>query len=153
MNPKLAPRPRSGSEARWRMHLAAAGCVRFRWLRRGNGWWPAACGGRISAMFYAVSARPIASALGELYRKLTDGTIRGQQPDGREIVESMQRARMTESGEVRWSEQCFCATPLNHERQTVYDHYFTDLRTEVVEDYVEFDGEPFMEFLARQAAS
>ena len=103
-------------------------------------------------MFYTVSARVIASVMPEFYRKLTDGTIRRQQPDGREIVESMQRARRSESGEVRWSEQCFCPTPLQHERQTVYDHYFTDLRTELVEDHVEFDGEPFTDFLARQAS-
>ena len=103
-------------------------------------------------MFYTVSAREIASVMPEFYRKLTDGTIRRQQPDGREIVESMQRARLSESGEVRWSEQCFCPTPLKHERQTVYDHYFIDLRTELIEDYVEFDGEPFMDFLARQTS-
>lgn len=100
-------------------------------------------------MYYAVSARPIEPAMAEFYKKLTDGTIQGQKPDGEEIVESMQGARLTASGEVRWSEQCFCPTPLRHERATVYDHYFTDLHTEVVEDYVEFDGEPFMDFLAR----
>ena len=65
----------------------------------------------------------------------------------------MRRARLAPSGEVRWSEQCFCPTPLAHERQTVYDRYFTDLKTEVIEDYVVFDGEPFMDFLARRAAA
>ena len=101
-------------------------------------------------MFYAVTARPIAAVMPEFYRKLTDGTIRRQQPDGGEIVDSMRRARVTASGAVRWSEQCFCPTPLNHERQTVYDHYFTDLRTELIKDYAEYDGEPFMNLLAAQ---
>lgn len=105
-------------------------------------------------MFYVVSAqlKPQGNAA-EFYRKLTDGTILGQRPDGREIVESMRRARIAPSGVVRWSGMCFCPTPLEHERQTVYDHYFTDLKTEVVESYREFEGEPFMEFLAGQAVT
>jgi hypothetical protein len=104
-------------------------------------------------MFYEVTARPIESAMAEFHEKLTDGTIERQKPDGEEIVESMQRARVSGSGEVRWSEQCFCPTPLAHERATVYDRYFTGLRTEIVEDYAEFEGEPFMDLLARRAAA
>lgn len=53
---------------------------------------------------------------------------------------------------MRWSEQCFCATPLQHERETVYDRYFTNLHTEAAEDCVETDGAPFMEVLARAAS-
>ena len=101
-------------------------------------------------MFYSVKARYIPSALLEFYRKLTDGSIRRQKPDGQEIVESMRRARITEPGVVRWSEMCFCPTPLAHERQTVYDHHFTDFETEIVDGYVQFDGEPFMDFLSSQ---
>jgi len=104
-------------------------------------------------LYYLVVARPIIAELPELYRKLTDGTIRRQRPDGREIVEAMQRARITATGEVRWSQRCYCPTPLEHERRTVYDRYFTKLRTEAVEGSVEFAGQPFMEFLARLAAS
>ena len=37
-------------------------------------------------------------------------------------------------GVVRWSEVCFCATPLRHEKETVYDHLFEDLETNEVED-------------------
>lgn len=101
-------------------------------------------------MFYSVKARYISSALPEFYRKLTDGSIRRQKPDGQEILESMRRARITEPGVIRWSEMCFCPTPLEHERQTVYDHYFTDFETEVVDGYLQFDGEPFMDFLSSQ---
>lgn len=100
-------------------------------------------------MYYTVKARYIPSEMAEFYRELTDGTIQSQRPDGQEIVASMGRARVTEPGVVRWSEQCFCPTPLAHERQTVYDRYFIDFETEVVDGYVAFDGESFMDRLAR----
>ena len=102
-------------------------------------------------MHYTVEARLKPDAAHELLHKLTDGTIEKQKPDGREIVDSMQRATIDASGVVRWSEVCYCATPLEHERETVYDHYFTDLETREAEDYVEFEGQPFMEHLARLA--
>lgn len=59
----------------------------------------------------------------------------------------MKRAVIDNEGVVRWSEVCYCPTPLQHERATVYDQHFTDLETEEVEGYVAFDGEPLMEFL------
>jgi hypothetical protein len=99
-------------------------------------------------MFYSVKARYISSGLAEFHRKLTNGTILRQRPDGQEIVESMRRARLTEDGMVQWSEVCYCSPPLEHERQTVYDHYFTEIETKVVDGYVQFDGQPFMNFLA-----
>ena len=82
-----------------------------------------------------------------------DGTIEGQKPDGREIVASMKRATVDEVGFVRWSEVCYCPTPLEHERETVYDLYFTDLTTVEADGYVEFDGEPLMEHLAGHVES
>ncbi len=99
-------------------------------------------------MHYIVKARLIASGAAELYRTLTDGSIEAQKPDGNEIVASMQRARVTRSGLIRWSEVCYCTPPLAHERETVYDHYFTDIETEEVDDYVEFEGELLMDHLA-----
>ncbi len=102
-------------------------------------------------MYYTVKARYIPSEMAEFYRKLTDGTIQSQRPDGQEIVASMRRARVTEPGVVRWSEQCFCPTPLAHERKRVYDDYFTDLETEAVDGYVDFDGESFIDVLAGNA--
>ena len=103
-------------------------------------------------MIYSVKARCIPAAMAELYRKLTDGTIQKQKPDGREIVDSMNRARISELRLVQWSEKCFCSPPLQHERQTVLDHYFTDMEIEPVDDYVQFVGEPFMVFLARHTS-
>ncbi len=101
-------------------------------------------------MHYVVKARLIASDAAELYRNLTDGSIEAQKPDGNEIIASMQRARITRSGLVQWSEVCYCTPPLAHERETVYDHHFTDIETDEVDDYVEFEGESLMDYLARQ---
>lgn len=99
-------------------------------------------------MIYRVRARPVEDRLPELYRKLTDGSIARQAPDGREIVASMKRARLGDDGLVEWCEMCFCSPPLDHERRTVYDRYFTDFDIVPIDDYVNADGEPFMEVLA-----
>ena len=99
-------------------------------------------------MHYTVVARFISNTAAEFHRLLTDGTIESQKPDGKEIVASMKRAKIDEAGVVHWSEVCYCPTPLQHERATVYDHYFETIQTEEVEDYVEFEGEDFMEHLA-----
>jgi len=104
-------------------------------------------------MYYAVKAKYIPSAMPDFYKILTDGTILNQKPDGKEIVESMRRAKITESGVVQWTEQCFCPTPLKHERETVLDRFFTDVETEEVSDYVEYEGESFMELLEKQYKS
>jgi len=32
----------------------------------------------------------------------------------------------------------------------VYNHFLTDMKTEVIDDYVEYEGESFMDFLAKQ---
>ena len=98
-------------------------------------------------MYYIVSARFKPSTAAEFYRKLTDGTIQSQKPDGKEIVASMRRAKISQDGTVRWSEVCYCPTPLQHERATVYDRFFEDIQTEEVEDYVGFEGEDFMDRL------
>ena len=41
----------------------------------------------------------------------------------------MKRVVLTGPGVAEWYETCFCPTPLNHERQTQYDFYFTDMTT------------------------
>ena len=99
-------------------------------------------------MIYAVKARLIADRAGELARRLADGSIEGQQPDGREIVRAMARARIAPDGWVRWTETCYCETPLAHERQTVLDRYFTGIETVPAEAHAEFEGRPLKERLA-----
>jgi len=99
---------------------------------------------------YSVKAQYIEEKMGEFYQKLTDGTIQNQKPDGQEIVNSMKRAKITSPKIIQWSEMCFCPTPLKHERETVYNHFLTDLETKTIDDYVEFDGESFFNFLEKQ---
>jgi hypothetical protein len=44
---------------------------------------------------------------------------------------------------------CFCPTPLKHERQTVYDRFFSDMEIKVINDYLEFAGESFFDYLKK----
>ena len=101
-------------------------------------------------MIYAIKALYIKERMEEFYQKLTDGTIQNQKPDGQEIVNSMKRAKITEPEMIQWSEMCFCSTPLKHERETVYNHFLTDIETEIVDNYIEFDGKSFFDFLETQ---
>jgi len=58
-------------------------------------------------MHYTVTARFNPKTAAEFHRLLTDGTIESQKPDGKEIVASMKRAKIDDSGIVRWSEVCY----------------------------------------------
>ena len=102
-------------------------------------------------MFYRVHARLRKDAAAEFLARLLDGTIAGQRPDGSEIVDSMKRAVVSDSGDIEWSEVCYCPTPLAHERTTVYDHHLDKLTTEPVDGYQEHTGRPFMEYLREVA--
>ena len=104
-------------------------------------------------MHYRVRAQLREETAGELRRLLRDGTIARQKPDGQEIVESMERAVVTESGTIEWSEACYCETPLQHERSTVYDRFFDGLTTEPVDGYQSHDGRPFLDYLDGLASS
>jgi hypothetical protein len=97
---------------------------------------------------YAVSARLILDRAPEFHTRLTDGSIAAQRPDGAEIVAAMQRARVAPDGTARWTETCYCPTPLQHERATVFDRYFTGIETEAIDSPVTFDGAPLMDRLA-----
>jgi hypothetical protein len=101
-------------------------------------------------VIYSIKAQYIEEKMGEFYQKLTDGTIQNQKPDGQEIVNSMKRAKITAPKIIQWSEMCFCPTPLKHERETIFDHFLTDLETKTIDDKVEFVGESFFDFLERQ---
>ena len=84
----------------------------------------------------------------EFHTRLTDGSIASQRPDGAEIVAAMKRARAAPDGTVRWTETCYCPTPLEHERATVLDRYFTRIETRVIDKPETFDGMPLMDRLA-----
>jgi hypothetical protein len=102
-------------------------------------------------MIYKVKAKVIDETIGEFYRKLTDGTVAKQRPDGGEIVASMKRAVMTGPGVAEWYETCYCPTPLNHERQTQYDFYFIDMTTVPVEEHGEVQGASLWSYMASKA--
>ena len=99
---------------------------------------------------YSVKARYIEGKMKEFYQKLTDGAIENQKPDDQEIINSMKRAKITKPNVIQWSEMCFCSPPLKHERETVYNQFLEDIETEAIDDYVEYEGEFFMDFLAKQ---
>ncbi len=101
-------------------------------------------------MIYSVKARFVEDKMAEFYKKLTDGTIQNQKPDGQEIVNSMKRAKITQPNTIQWSEMCFCPTPLKHERETIYNNFLTDMTTKIIDDYEEYDGELFIDFLEKQ---
>lgn len=102
-------------------------------------------------MIYKVKANFIAEMMPFYYQKLIDGTINSLEPDGPEIVDSMQRARITAPGILQWSEHCYCPTPLMHEEKVVYRHFLTDIETESADEIVVFEGKPFMDYLASLA--
>ena len=98
-------------------------------------------------MYYRVRAEFRKETAGELQRLLQNGTIARQRPDGQEIVASMQRAVLSGDGVIEWSEVCYCPTPLQHERSTVYDRFFDNLTTEPVESYQPHAGRRFLDYL------
>ena len=98
-------------------------------------------------MIYRVNARFKTDTAAELRRKLDDLSIASQQPDGQEMVDSLHRAVVSESGDVQWSELCYCDPPLAHERATTLDRYFDDIVTQPIEDYQAYEGRPFLEYL------
>jgi hypothetical protein len=97
-------------------------------------------------MLYRVQANFIEERREEFLRILTDGTVSSQKPEGQEIVASMRRAVRRDS-RVEWAETCYCSPPLAHERATVYDRFFTDIKTEPIESNTPLQGESFWEYL------
>jgi len=98
-------------------------------------------------MIYHVQASFRADTAAAFLAKLTDGTISEQRPDGAELVASMERAVVNSQGQTEWSELCYCDPPLAHERTTVLDLHFDDIRTEPLEAHVQYDGRAFMDHL------
>jgi len=98
-------------------------------------------------MRYRIRAKIIEEKTAEFLKKLTDGSIEQQRPDGQEIVASMKRAKITALGVIEWSETCYCSTPLAHERETVYDHFLSEIQTEEISSEAEIRGESFWDYL------
>ncbi len=100
-------------------------------------------------MIYKAKAQYKEDTLREFYKKLTDGSILNQKPDGKSIVSSIERAAITSPGTIEWTEDCYCATPLKHERETVLDKYLDNIETELIKNHKDFKGESFMKHLIR----
>jgi len=104
-------------------------------------------------MYYHVRAKLKQDRAAAFHTALTDGSIESQRPDGPEMVAAMHRAVVTDDGAVEWSEQCYCASPLAHERETVFDAFFDDLTTEPADGHKDFGGKLLMTVLEQAAAS
>ncbi len=100
-------------------------------------------------MIYKVQARFIEDKAKEFYQLLNSKTLKKQRPDGPDIIASIHRATLDSSGLVRWTELCYCPTPLKHDRSTVYYQYFYDLETEQVEKHEKAEGESFVKYLSQ----
>lgn len=100
-------------------------------------------------MRYHVTAKLNEGRAREFHARLTDGSIASLQPDGTEMVKAMNRARIGEDGKVRWTESCFCESPLQHERETVLDRYFSDIQAEEVAEWPDLTGASLMDRLAK----
>ena len=98
-------------------------------------------------MNYKVKANLMPDKAAAFYEALTDGTVQNQRPDGDAIVSAMKDAKMTGPDTIEWYESCYCVSPLKHERETVYDKYFTDITTELVEQFGDVEGESFWDYL------
>ena len=102
-------------------------------------------------MKYRVKASLIADELSAFYEVLMNGTVQEQKPDGAEIVSAMKRAKITGPGTIEWYETCYCPSPLQHERETVYDRYLTNIETQPAETIEEIEGESFWAYLSTRS--
>jgi len=102
-------------------------------------------------MIYEVKATFRPEKASEFWQILGDGTVARQKPDGSEIVASMKRAVVTSDGHVQWSELCYCHLPLKHERETVLDRFFDGIQTNPISNHIDYEGEPFLDYLNRLA--
>ena len=105
-------------------------------------------------MLYQVTAKLRVETASELWRQLDSGAIAAQEPDGEEIVASLNRASVVSGTHVvQWSEMCFCNPPLAHERTTILNRYFDAFTTKPIENYQQYEGEPFLEYLRRLSSN
>ena len=99
-------------------------------------------------MLYKVSAKIKKDNLKDFFEALSDGSIEAQQPDGKTILKAMKEAKMIAKDTLSWYEACYCATPLRHERETVYDKYLEDFHTTLVYEVSDdIEGDLFWDYL------
>ena len=99
-------------------------------------------------MLYKIKAKIKTETLKDFFSALTDGSIEAQKPDGSYILKAMKEAVMVDSTHIAWYEACYCATPLRHERETVYDTYLSEFSTMMVYEVIDdLEGESFWAYM------
>ena len=101
-------------------------------------------------MIYKVRVKFIEDKSKEFLQLLNSKTLKNQKPDGPYIINAMKKATIDVSGHVRWTQLCYCPSPLWHERKTVYDKYFTEMKTEQTDHHEDFEGTSFMKYLTSE---
>jgi hypothetical protein len=74
-------------------------------------------------MRYLVTARVKPGRRAPLDRAIEDGSLGAGSIAGDEYLHNMANARQLDDGRVKWVETCFCATPLDEERE-YWEPYF-----------------------------
>jgi hypothetical protein len=80
-------------------------------------------------MRYLVTARVRPGKEAALLEAIEDGTLGEGSVAGDEYPHNMAQARLTEDGDVRWVEVCFCWEPLAEERP-YWEEYFDLVRVQ-----------------------
>jgi len=75
-------------------------------------------------MRYLVTAKVKPGQDAALDRAIEDGSLGRGSVAGREYLRNMEQARLLDDGRVQWVEVCYCATPLEEERD-YWETYFT----------------------------
>ena len=99
-------------------------------------------------MLYKVQAKIIKDKMKDYFEALTHGNIEMQKPDGSFIIKAMKDACMIDDETITWYEACYCCTPFQHERETVYDDYLYDFKTKLVYEVKDdIQGDSFWSYL------
>lgn len=75
-------------------------------------------------MRYVVTAKVKPGRDAALDRAIDDGSLGRGSVAGGEYLRNMEQARLLDDGRVQWVEVCYCATPLEEERE-YWETYFT----------------------------
>ena len=84
--------------------------------------------------YYLVRAKADDQLIPDLRVRLDSGEIGKMRPFGQALEYSLNHARIDALGWAVWEEEDYCSPPLAQERAAVLDSYFSNLRTEPVNE-------------------
>lgn len=84
--------------------------------------------------YYLVRAKADDRLMKDLRVRLDSGEIGKMRPFGQALEFSLNNARIDPLGWAVWEEEDYCSPPLAQERAAVLDSYFSNLRTEPVNE-------------------